>query len=172
MSKTVAVFGAGSGLGASVAHRFGRAGYRVALVARRKDRLDALVAELSAAGVDATAYPADLSDVGAMPALVEAIGRVDVLEYAPVTRVFVPAADLDVETSRQQLNVYLLTPVELIRAVLPGMLDRGDGVTKLPPVAARRSGGQGRLRGVDDRQSARAAQRVPRRTPFDATSSR
>jgi NAD(P)-dependent dehydrogenase (short-subunit alcohol dehydrogenase family) len=43
MSKVIAIFGAGTGLGASVARRFAREGFRVALVARGKERLDALV---------------------------------------------------------------------------------------------------------------------------------
>lgn len=47
MSKVIAIFGAGVGLGASTARRFAREGFSVALVARRKDRLDALVEQLA-----------------------------------------------------------------------------------------------------------------------------
>jgi len=55
MSKVIALFGAGTGLGVSVARRFGREGFRVALVARRKERLDALVADLADGGIEAAA---------------------------------------------------------------------------------------------------------------------
>ncbi|RUW02840.1 SDR family NAD(P)-dependent oxidoreductase, partial [Mesorhizobium sp. M1A.F.Ca.IN.022.05.2.1] len=48
--KTIAIFGAGTGLGASRATRFGREGYRVALVARRAAPLQERVAELASAG--------------------------------------------------------------------------------------------------------------------------
>ncbi|MGW1619787.1 SDR family NAD(P)-dependent oxidoreductase [Streptomyces sp. NPDC002172] len=133
MSKVIAVFGAGTGLGLSVARRFGREGFRVALVARRKERLDALVAQLTDEGVEAAAFPADLSDPAGIPALVDAIrghfGRIDVVEYGPIgaDQAFAPAAQLDAATLERISPVLLLTPVELFRAVLPELTDRGDG---------------------------------------------
>ncbi|MFJ7948922.1 SDR family NAD(P)-dependent oxidoreductase [Streptomyces sp. NPDC096354] len=133
MSKVIAVFGAGTGLGASVARRFGREGFRVALVARRKDRLDALVAQLADEGIEAAAFPADLSDPAGVPALVDAIrsrfGRIDVVEYAPIGggTSFTPAAQLDAATLEGLVPLLLLTPVEVARAVLPEMTKRGDG---------------------------------------------
>ncbi|MFD8282508.1 SDR family NAD(P)-dependent oxidoreductase [Streptomyces solisilvae] len=39
MAKTIAVFGAGSGMGKAVTRRFGQEGYRIALVARRRELL-------------------------------------------------------------------------------------------------------------------------------------
>jgi short-subunit dehydrogenase len=55
--KTLAIFGAGTGLGASLATRFGREGYRVALVARRAGPLEDRVGALKAAGIEAAAFP-------------------------------------------------------------------------------------------------------------------
>ncbi|MGW0582293.1 SDR family NAD(P)-dependent oxidoreductase [Streptomyces sp. NPDC002920] len=133
MSKVIAVFGAGTGLGASVARRFGREGFRVALVARRKDRLDTLVAQLAEEGVEAAAFPADLSDAAAVPGLVDAIrdrfGRIDVVEYAPIAAdmTFTPATELDAATLESLARLYLFTPVEVFHAVLPEMIERGDG---------------------------------------------
>ncbi|MFF5140070.1 SDR family NAD(P)-dependent oxidoreductase [Streptomyces sp. NPDC013157] len=133
MSKVVAVFGAGRGLGLSVARRFGREGFRVALVARRKERLDALVAQLTDEGVEAAAFPADLSDPARVPALVNAIrghfGRIDVVEYGPIgaDQAVTPATQLDSATLEKICRVLLLTPVEAFRAVLPEMTERGDG---------------------------------------------
>ncbi|GHH01105.1 SDR family NAD(P)-dependent oxidoreductase [Streptomyces lanatus] len=133
MSKVIAVFGAGTGLGVSVARRFGREGFRVALVARRKDRLDALVARLADEGIEAAAFPADLSDPTGVPALVAAIrehfGRIDVIEYGPIGGdvSFAPAAQLDAATLEAYSRLLLLTPVEVVRAVLPEMTGRGDG---------------------------------------------
>ncbi|MFD7654607.1 SDR family NAD(P)-dependent oxidoreductase [Actinosynnema sp. NPDC059797] len=131
-SKTIAVLEAGTGLGASVAERFGLEGYRVALVARRREPLTALRAELRAAGVEAEAFPADLSDPTGAPGLITTIrdhfGRIDVLHYAPApSRGFTPAAELGADTLRDLLALFLLTPVELVRAALPEMLERGDG---------------------------------------------
>ena len=132
MDKTLVVFGAGTGLGAAVARRFGEAGYRVALVARDAARLSTLSAELAGAGITSAVFPADLARTAEVPALIDRIrehfGRIDVIEYAPITTdLFVPAADLDVATEQHYLNLYLLTPIAIVQAVLPEMLTRGDG---------------------------------------------
>ena len=80
--KTIAIFGAGTGLGASLATRFGREGYRVALVARRAAPLEERVAELTRAGIEVAAFPADLTNLDSIPALVRSIearfGAIDV----------------------------------------------------------------------------------------------
>jgi NADP-dependent 3-hydroxy acid dehydrogenase YdfG len=130
--RTVVVFGAGGGLGQAVARRFGREGYRVALVARDETRLRALAGELAAEGIDAAAFPADLARTAEIPGLIgrirERFGQIDVIEYAPITTdLFVRAADLDVATARHYVDLYLLTPVAIVREVLPEMLARGDG---------------------------------------------
>lgn len=133
MSKVIAVFGAGSGLGQAVARRFGGEGYSVALVARRKDRLDALVDELRAEGIEAAAFPADLSDPSVVSDLVSAIrtrfGRIDIAEYAPISleQSFTPAVDLRAATLDSLIPLLLLTPVELAHALLPEWRERGEG---------------------------------------------
>ncbi|MFJ2952707.1 SDR family NAD(P)-dependent oxidoreductase [Streptomyces sp. NPDC087226] len=133
MSKTLAVFGAGTGLGAATARRFGREGYAVALVARRPERLDALVAELGDDGIEAAAFPADLSEPAAVPALVERIvdrfDRIDVVEYAPIPAAapMLPATEVTADLLGRLAGLYLHTPVETARAVLPAMIERGDG---------------------------------------------
>jgi short-subunit dehydrogenase len=132
MSRTVVVFGAGVGLGAAVARRFGHAGYQVAVVARTEERLKVLVADLAAEGIEAEAFPADLTRPADIPELMERIrarfGQIDVIEYAPVTTdLFVSATDLDVETAQHYVNLYLLTPIAIVREVLPEMLSRGTG---------------------------------------------
>jgi len=132
MSKTIAIFGAGTGLGLATARRFGREGYRVALVGRRRAALDTLVADLSADGIDAAAFPADLGHTAQIPALLSAIteryGPIDVIQYAPIsTMAFIPAADLTTEVMQGFIDLYLLTPIQIVRAVLPGMIERGFG---------------------------------------------
>lgn len=133
MAKTIAIFGAGSGLGASVARRFGAEDHRVALVGRREAPLRSLAAELGTEGIEAAAFSADLTDLATIPALVDQIrarfGQIDVIYYAPTSSDagFVAAADLSAEVLQARLDLYLLAPVEVVRAVLPEMLERGSG---------------------------------------------
>ncbi|MEV6325481.1 SDR family NAD(P)-dependent oxidoreductase [Nocardia sp. NPDC051787] len=132
MRKVSAIFGAGPGLGAAMARRFAAEGFRVALVARRKDRLDALVDELTAAGIDAAGFTADLNSPEEAPIVVDAIrerfGRIDVIEYGPVPNGgFTPAAKLDPATLAVGIPLLMLTPLAVVQAVLPEWTERGDG---------------------------------------------
>lgn len=131
-TRTIAIFGAGTGLGASLAARFGREGYRVALVARRAAPLEERVAELARVGIEAAAFPADITDIAAVPALVRAIeqrfGAIDIAVYQPVGHAgFVSAVDLDAAKLEPMANIFAFAPIEVSHAVLPGMLARGDG---------------------------------------------
>ena len=129
--KTIAIFGAGTGLGASVAARFGREGYRVALVARRKAALDELVAQLARDGVEATPFTADLTDLASIPTLVktieEKLGGIDVAIYAPVAPdvSFVPAVQLDAAKLEAIARLFLFAPIELAHALVPSLIARG-----------------------------------------------
>lgn len=131
--KTVALFGAGSGLGASLARRFGSEGYHVVLVARRVDKLQEQVAALAEEGVEATGFPADLTDVKGIPALVRSIeeqfGAIDIAVYAPIAAQvsFIPAAELDALKLQPLVDLYTYAPVQVAHSVLQGQLDRGDG---------------------------------------------
>ncbi|MEV6296644.1 SDR family NAD(P)-dependent oxidoreductase [Streptomyces sp. NPDC051896] len=133
MPQVVAIFGAGSGLGTALARRFGKEGFRVALVARRAERLQAMAEELASEGIEAVAFPADLSDPGNARPVIEAIrerfGRIDVVSYQPLPggTAFIPAAELDAARLAPLVNLFLLTPVEIAHAVLPEMTERGDG---------------------------------------------
>lgn len=131
--KTIAIFGAGTGLGSSLAVRFGREGYRVALVARRAAPLEERVADLARAGIEAVAFPADLTNLGAIPALVRSIekrlGSIDVAVYSPVPSdaSFVSAVELDASKLQSMAAIFTFAPIEVSHAVLPGMLTRGHG---------------------------------------------
>ena len=88
MSRPViVVVGAGPGVGASVAQRFGRAGFDVALVARRADELEKLGTRLRSAGIKTGWTPVDITDEEALRAAVTRFGgfadRIDVLHYNP-----------------------------------------------------------------------------------------
>ena len=131
--KTLAIFGAGTGLGASAAKKFGSEGFKIALVARNATTLADLVAELAADGIEAMAFPADLADTQGLPHLARTIedhfGGIDVAVYAPVPDGvgFVPAAELDASTMERISRLYTLGPIEIFHAILPKMLSRGSG---------------------------------------------
>lgn len=85
MEKTIVVIGAGKGLGNAVARRFGREGYRAALVARSTESLSAYEDEFAKAGMEAKGYAADVTDIASLDAAIEAIqadlGDPDVVVY-------------------------------------------------------------------------------------------
>src|SRR5512145_364483 len=70
-TKAIVVVGAGPGVGASVARRFGREGYDVGLVARSADTLERLESDLRAARVSATSAPVDITDQAGLTGAVE-----------------------------------------------------------------------------------------------------
>ncbi|MFF0494154.1 SDR family NAD(P)-dependent oxidoreductase [Nocardia sp. NPDC004068] len=127
------VFGAGPALGLSAALRFGRAGYTVTLVARNPDTTADLRRALAGADVETDVLHANLTDDAqvdaALTELVARHGIPDVALYAPgdVSRLPVPALALDADTLRTWLPLHLLTPVRLLHALLPGMVERGSG---------------------------------------------
>jgi short-subunit dehydrogenase len=132
MPKSIAVFGAGPGLGQAVAHRYAREGYDVVLVARRREPLERLAKDLASGGGTVSVISADLSDTGAVPALAEQVrtqaGQPDVLYYAPTPDGgFVPAADLTAQRAREYLPLVLYTLLDLVQQFLPHMLEQGQG---------------------------------------------
>lgn len=133
MTRTLAVFGAGPALGLATARRFGAEGYRIALVTRDRAKLDNLEKDLVERGIEAYGVTADLADTGAArvaaAAITDRFGTPDVLLYSPgdVSRLPVGALDLDAEELLTWLPLHLLTPIALVRSVLPDMLARGSG---------------------------------------------
>ncbi|MHB9849464.1 SDR family NAD(P)-dependent oxidoreductase [Streptomyces krungchingensis] len=130
---TIAIIGAGPGLGAAVARRFGREGYDVALVARDQGRLDALADRLAADGVRARGFAADVRDPKALAAALDAatamLGPIEILQYSPVPhRDFMrPVLDTGPEDLVGPIEFSLYGPVTAVRHVLPGMRALGSG---------------------------------------------
>jgi short chain dehydrogenase len=85
--SVIAIVGAGPGLGLSIARRFGREGFSVALISRTPANLDRLVAELAASGIQAAGFAGDVLDrpalTAGLAAAADRFGPVDVLEYSP-----------------------------------------------------------------------------------------
>jgi len=131
MARTIAIVGAGPGVGMAVAERFGREGFSVALLARNAARLTAQVDALREQGITAEAFAADVLD---RPALTQALehaaarfGGIDVLEYGVASGVLQRPMEITPEGVQAQLDVAVLGAVAAVRAVLPGMLAKKDG---------------------------------------------
>lgn len=134
---TIAIVGAGSGLGLSIAKTFGARGFSVALVSRTQEKLDALAAELTTAGIEAAGFAADVMDptsiAVAFAAITDRFGAVDVLEYLPAPHTPVPGLSnpgpLEVNRAniQPQLDYYLYGAIAATDQVLPAMLERGSG---------------------------------------------
>lgn len=132
MPKSIAVFGAGPGLGRAVAHRYAREGYDVVLVARRQEPLDLLAKDLTSAGATAHVITADLSHTDATPRLAEQIrakaGNLDAFYYAPTPGGgFVPAANLTPQRAQDFMPLSFYTLLALVQEFLPHMLEQGEG---------------------------------------------
>jgi NADP-dependent 3-hydroxy acid dehydrogenase YdfG len=124
------VVGAGPGIAAATARRFGRT-YDVGLVARDAQRLTALGKALQAEGVNTGWATADAGDPAALTSAIEAFighaGPVDVLLYNAVGRRRVRAAELTPDELADDLDVGVVGLQTAVRAVLPGMRERGSG---------------------------------------------
>jgi len=92
VDKPVAIVtGAQRGIGAAIARKLGQDGFALALAARSADALRTFAGELSAEGIEAEAFPADVSDATQVEALVKGVqerfGRLDALvNNAGITR--------------------------------------------------------------------------------------
>lgn len=129
---TIAVVGAGPGLGLSIARTFGRQGFDVALISRNQDRLAGLVETLRAAGIGAEAFAADVADraalTGALTAAADQFGTIDVLEFSPMSGLHMCAPEeVTVENMAPQMEEVLYGAITATQAVLPAMLERGAG---------------------------------------------
>lgn len=128
LSGTVAlVTGASSGIGEATARTLAAAGATVALVARRKDRLDALAAEL---GGGALAIEADITDRdqadAAVAHTVSQLGRLDILVNNAGVMLLGPIEDAPIEEWDRMLDINLRAALSMTKAALPHLLAAAD----------------------------------------------
>ena len=121
------ITGASAGLGVDFARQLSAQGKRLVLVARRKDRLDALVAELG----NARAIGLDLREAGATDRLMADLNangeQVELLVNNAGFGLTGRFAELDGKRQREMINLNCGALTELAHAVLPGMIDRRSG---------------------------------------------
>ena len=131
LEGTVAlVTGASSGIGAATAQQLADNGATVALVARRKDRLDTLVADIEQSGGTAFAVEADISDrtqaEEAVAAVVTQAGRLDILVNNAGLMLLGPVVGADADEWDRMISVNVQGLLYSTRAALPHLLDAAE----------------------------------------------
>jgi NAD(P)-dependent dehydrogenase (short-subunit alcohol dehydrogenase family) len=130
--KVTLVSGAGPGLGRDVALACGREGATVVVAARTEDKVQALAAEVQAAGAPALGLCLDITDAAqcrdVVERIVEAYGRLDVL----VNNAFddgdrTPFLEADLDRWRHTTEVNLFGTLQLTQVCAPQMVAQGDG---------------------------------------------
>ena len=130
-SKPVAVIvGVGAGLGAALARRFAE-GYRVALIARKREFLEELAAEIKGRGGDALAVPANVADEGeidtAFASIRRDLGPVEVLLYNAAMRPFGRLMETKPSTFENTWRVNAFGAFLCSQHIVPAMLEAGHG---------------------------------------------
>ena len=129
---TVLLTGASSGIGAATARMLAKRGAVLGLVARRKDRLEEVLADCLGNSPDSWIAVADLSDYAAAEGVVrealERWGSIDVLlnnAGAPKRR---NVRDLTPDEIEETMRINFFSPARMMLAVLPSMLERKRGM--------------------------------------------
>jgi len=130
--RTALVTGASSGIGEDLARLFAADRIDLVLVARGRERLEALAAELAAAhGIRALVVAEDLADPAGVARVLERVEREgleihDLVNCAGFGR-FGPFARIPFEVEREMMQLNMVSLVELTHRLLPAMLARGNG---------------------------------------------
>ena len=128
--KHVLIIGAGPGLGAAVARRYAREGFRITLVARHEESLAALADELRASGANVDAVLADAADQESFRLRLQAIAQIDapgivVYNAALIARDSVLASDA--EYLMAAYNVDVLGAITAAQVLTPAMAQARTG---------------------------------------------
>lgn len=123
-NRVAVVTGASAGIGEATAKTLAAQGFHVVCVARRADRVEALAKEIGG-----TASVTDVTSEEEVSALADSLQRVDVLvNNAGGARGLEPVAEADIENWRWMWEANVLGTLRVTRALLPKLIDSGDGL--------------------------------------------
>jgi short-subunit dehydrogenase len=131
--KTVLITGGSSGIGEAAAMKIAEAGGAVVLVARTREKLEAVADEVRANGGAAHVYPCDLSDMDAIAAMADQVladlGGVDILinNAGRSIRRSLALSYERIHDYQRTMQLNYLGAVQLILKFIPGMRERGFG---------------------------------------------
>ena len=143
MTKTVVITGASSGIGAELAKIYNENSWRVVLLARRKDRLEALAASLRSPE-HAVIYTCDVTDPRSVQECFADMARknvvCDLLIANAGTGINAKPCEINVAAVRSMFELNVLAVIECIAQVLPAMRARKQGhIAVISSLAAYRS---------------------------------
>lgn len=129
--KVAIITGASAGIGEATAREFARAGAKVVLAARRKERLQRLEKEIHEMGGTALAVQTDVTDVDQVANLVQttlsSFGRIDILANIAGWALYDWLEELSPEDLRKHYEVNVIGMAELTRQVIPIMKKQRSG---------------------------------------------
>jgi short-subunit dehydrogenase len=132
LSKSAMVTGASSGIGEAYARLLASLGYDLIVVARRKDRLLSIAKELEDSfGVSVTILPGDLCNENDLSRIEEIVGGTSNLSALINNAGFGTLGqfvDVDISKSLDMIALHVTAPTRLVKAALPGMLARQEGI--------------------------------------------
>lgn len=141
--KIALVTGASSGIGKATAARLAAEGAKVAVTARRKERLDELVESVASAGGTAHPIDADLTSAGDRKRLVEEatshFGGLDILINAAGIIAFGTIEDTSLEDWATMFEINAVAPFHLMRLAVPELLAREGNIVNVSSVNGLRS---------------------------------
>ncbi len=127
----VLVTGASSGIGAAIAKSMAEAGGRIVLLARRKDALDKVAHEITSAGMEAKAYPVDLTNADAVALTAKQIthelGTPDIIVNNAGAGKWRFVEETSPEEAVQMMAVPYFAAFNVTHSFLPDMLERNSG---------------------------------------------
>jgi len=129
--RSALVTGASSGIGRAIALRLAAKGIRVALVARRRERLEQVAGSIGKKGGTTLLFPGDVRDPELAPSVVRGIvqkwGRLDVLVNNAAIGKYAPVEDLPEESFREQFDTNVFAPFRFTKAAVPVMKKQKSG---------------------------------------------
>lgn len=129
--KVALVTGAAYGIGFAIAEGYAKAGAKITFNCRSKEHLETALAQYAEKGIEAKGYICDVTkeaDVRAMVQDIEAtLGTIDILVNNAGIIKRIPMTEMGVEEFTQVIDIDLVAPFIVSKAVIPGMIRKGHG---------------------------------------------
>lgn len=129
--KVALVTGAAYGIGFAMAEAYAKAGAKIVFNCRKEEHLQTALEEYKAKGIDAKGYICDVTDEAQVQEMVadikKTLGSVDILVNNAGIIKRIPMTDMSCEEFREVIDIDLVAPFIVSKAVLPDMIAKGGG---------------------------------------------